>query len=138
MGADLQALTKEAASICINRIFGLLMEQDETEELEARQNVSNFLRTRKNPLAPEELESLAIETCDFFDALKKCTTKCEERRVRASQINFKIMSLFVHIVPGIEKLTLLPLRQYNIGFTKRSILYSIEMLSRKKTFFFCS
>ena len=70
MGADLQALTKEAASICINRIFSLLMEQDETEELEARQNVSNFLRTRKNPLAPEELESLAIETCDFFDALK--------------------------------------------------------------------
>ena len=49
MGADLQALTKEAASICINRIFSLLMEQDDMEEeLEARKNVSDFL-SRHSP-----------------------------------------------------------------------------------------
>ena len=71
VGADLEALTKEAANICINRIFCELLETDENETLEARQTVSNNLRNTREPLSDEQLQPLSIDVGDLFEALKK-------------------------------------------------------------------
>eukprot|EP00494_Astrolonche_serrata_P024371 UN24629 len=92
VGADLEALTKEAASICISRIFTKIMNHNDdsdkenkgdnkmkaitekTEDeltLQSRENVSNLLREKHEPLTTEELEPLHVETKDFIQALTK-------------------------------------------------------------------
>ncbi len=61
VGADLKALTREAAASAINRIFSTRMSMDDSENSE---NATPFLTS-------EELESFAIERNDFITALGK-------------------------------------------------------------------
>lgn len=74
-GADLKILSKEAANICIRRIFTKIMEDNEplnktNKKLENRQNLSILLKNHQDPLSSEELSSLEIKITDFLQALK--------------------------------------------------------------------
>eukprot|EP00026_Physarum_polycephalum_P002254 Phypoly_transcript_02259.p1 GENE.Phypoly_transcript_02259~~Phypoly_transcript_02259.p1 ORF type:complete len:929 (+),score=161.80 Phypoly_transcript_02259:105-2891(+) len=91
VGADLSALTKEAAVLTINRIFHSLEEQSvasaadtekmsvdiktpgaaENEELERRSRASARLRSFSQPLTKEQLEPLCVTMDDFVQAIKK-------------------------------------------------------------------
>jgi len=74
-GADLKILAKEAANLCIKRIFTKMMEENEpliktNEKLENRQRLSKLLKNHKDPLSREELAPLEIKLRDFIQALK--------------------------------------------------------------------
>lgn len=96
VGADLQAITKEAASIAINRIFSTLEvpsipQENEMEiesingdnsstianstsdynSLENRSIVSSILKDRLEPYTEEQLKHVFITMSDFMEALKK-------------------------------------------------------------------
>lgn len=79
VGADLKALTREAAAVAINRIFGIRenrqMEMDTTSEELERQSPSTPASTVPTTVAqaftPEELEGFAIESRDFSEALTR-------------------------------------------------------------------
>lgn len=86
VGADLAALTKEAAVIAVNRIFQYLedpenkpsddiqsneLDDDPDVELEKRNLVSQRLRAIATPLTQEQLAPLSVEMSDFEAALPK-------------------------------------------------------------------
>lgn len=87
VGADLVALTKEAATTAINRIFeelykasapqdksvmGLNDKRSQQEKvLQMRRSISDGLRNRANPLTEEELSKLFITMADFVEAVSK-------------------------------------------------------------------
>lgn len=91
VGADLQALVKEAAVLTVNRIFGQIGQQhvDEAKSYETtstlfcvnvlsdalsyfrlREGASDALRAIEGALTPEQLAPLAITMDDFTAALK--------------------------------------------------------------------
>lgn len=74
-GADLKILAKEAANLCIKRIYTKMLEENEplirtNEKLENREKLSNLLKNHKNPLTKNELAPLKIHLRDFIHALK--------------------------------------------------------------------
>lgn len=84
VGADLQSISKEAASIAINRIFSSIstsvnddMVLEDTNDnttyhsLENRSNVSDILKGKLEPYTEEELSNLFITMNDFLRAIKK-------------------------------------------------------------------
>jgi ribosome biogenesis ATPase len=86
VGADLKALTKEAAVLAINRIFHTIFKDDQMDldqessesdqtthnhTLENRNRVSELLKAQREPLSDEQLESLSITMNDFEHAVKK-------------------------------------------------------------------
>lgn len=86
VGADLQSISKEAASIAINRIFstienetqdvednGMQIEGDSMrhQSLENRSNVSDILKSKTEPYTDDELSNLYITMADFLEAIKK-------------------------------------------------------------------
>lgn len=90
VGADLLALTREAAVIAVNRIFQEISLQEEGEvaptaeesmkltrseriarDLENRERSSRRLRSQTEPLTPEQLERLYITQEDFVQATTK-------------------------------------------------------------------
>jgi ribosome biogenesis ATPase len=101
VGADLKALTKEAAVMAINRIFHVLFSNSKNEEssfstndsnsnkntengagvawkirdisssLERRSKVSEILKTQVEPLSAEQLSDLSITMEDFELSVKK-------------------------------------------------------------------
>lgn len=85
VGADLAALTKEAAIISVNRVFNeLIANSGQTEEqtektpndrIAAFQSVSKFLKER-SVLSAEELSHVKVKQEDFIEALKKVQPSC--------------------------------------------------------------
>ena len=89
VGADLKALTKEAAVVAVNRVFKELQElhsrmEGEEDEATASNNgrgrsnsvddrtaVSNHLRSQSGTLSPRELDDLFVTMEDFMKAVKK-------------------------------------------------------------------
>lgn len=88
VGADLHAITKEAASIAISRVFSNLesnvnkkqenvMDIEEVDNnnshtsLESRSNVSNILKEKVVPYTEEQLQNVYITMSDFLEALKR-------------------------------------------------------------------
>jgi ribosome biogenesis ATPase len=90
VGADLKALTKEAAVVAVNRVFKELqelqqqqqhrseqMEQDDknyrgrSNSIDERAAVSTLLRSQIGTLNPQQLEDLYVTMEDFMKAVKK-------------------------------------------------------------------
>lgn len=68
VGADLKALTREAAAVAINRIFGIR----ENRQMDTGASEDSTSRaTQFQAFSPEELEGFAIESRDFFEALTR-------------------------------------------------------------------
>jgi ribosome biogenesis ATPase len=77
VGADLEALTKEAAVLAVNRVFLTLFARSDAPEKaghdalwEEFERVSAALRT-SGPLSAEQLAPLAVSFADFCAAVKK-------------------------------------------------------------------
>ncbi|KAL7714808.1 AAA+ ATPase domain-containing protein [Entamoeba marina] len=80
VGADIAALAKEAAVIAIHRIFASMVMDKSKEDVDAneipddklmeRKAISDFLRSKTEPLSDTELSSLEITFSDFEQALK--------------------------------------------------------------------
>ncbi|OMH85472.1 putative AAA domain-containing protein [Zancudomyces culisetae] len=67
VGADLHALVTAAGMIAVKRIFSILANQDEIQDLTIRKFLADF----QDPLSPDQLESLVITNQDFMSALSK-------------------------------------------------------------------
>eukprot|EP00210_Caulerpa_lentillifera_P008248 g7873.t1 len=68
VGADLEALTKEAAANAVTRIFKKLEQKNEGKLMDSETGTCRF---GNGCLSPEELRKLAIVMEDFLEALKK-------------------------------------------------------------------
>eukprot|EP01138_Halocafeteria_seosinensis_P007654 gb/GECG01007822.1/.p1 GENE.gb/GECG01007822.1/~~gb/GECG01007822.1/.p1 ORF type:complete len:795 (+),score=118.92 gb/GECG01007822.1/:1-2385(+) len=87
VGADLAALTKEAAIIAVNRVFDEMIHTNQKaggseasvdrseDRITSFQSVSRFLKDREL-LSAEELEHLRVKHDDFVEALKKVQPSC--------------------------------------------------------------
>lgn len=70
VGADLRAITKEAATVAINRIFSNLR-NSEDKILYNKCSMRSKHREKINPFSDEDLEKFSITMDDFNEALKK-------------------------------------------------------------------
>ena len=71
VGADLEALTREAAAVAVTRIFSELQRKPQTPVASSNATETAVIRLDAGPLTVKELAMLSITMQDFLDALAK-------------------------------------------------------------------